>query len=162
MNKALILLGSNEGDRRGFLQNAAQELQCSAGTIQKASLIYESAAWGFTSDTDFLNQALLLDTALQPLPLLQITQAIETHLGRVRKSTEGGYASRCIDIDIMLYGNQIVRASHLEIPHPRWQLRRFALLPMTDIVPEWVHPVFKKTVQELLWECTDRDGATAE
>jgi 2-amino-4-hydroxy-6-hydroxymethyldihydropteridine diphosphokinase len=154
LNKAFILLGSNEGNRRDCLLRAAQALANSAGTIAQASSIYESAPWGFCADTQFLNQALLLMTTLQPLSLLAATQAIESELGRVRTAGKG-YASRCIDIDILFYNNEVVALPQLEIPHPRLHLRRFALLPMAEIAPAFVHPVVQKNMRELLMECED-------
>ena len=148
------MLGGNEGDRRGYLLQAARRLQCRAGAIVRASQIYRSEAWGFAADTDFLNQALLVETGLPPLALLNAALAIETLLGRVRTG-KAGYAPRPIDIDILLYDCQIVSTPELEIPHPRLHLRRFALMPLTEIAPEWMHPVFNKTIQTLLRQCPD-------
>jgi 2-amino-4-hydroxy-6-hydroxymethyldihydropteridine diphosphokinase len=152
----LILLGSNEGNRQGFLQKATQAMAHSAGDIQKASSVYQSESWGFCAEVDFLNQAFLVDTALQPYVLLQTALAIETQLGRARPHN-GGYASRCIDIDILFYDDRIISSHDLEIPHPRLHLRRFALVPTAEIAPDRIHPIFNKNVQALLLEC--RDGA---
>jgi 2-amino-4-hydroxy-6-hydroxymethyldihydropteridine diphosphokinase len=149
----MILLGSNEGNRSECLLSAMQALRGRAGAILQSSRIYESAAWGGAMGGRYLNQALLLATALSPMDLLRDVLAIEAQLGRVRTAVR--YAPRCIDIDILLYEDLVVAMPELELPHPRLHLRRFALLPTVEIAPDWVHPLLHKTMRQLLWECGD-------
>lgn len=153
MIQLYLLLGGNMGDKaRVFLEAKAHLLVC-IGEIQAQSAIYETEPWGFESNDLFWNQALMLSTSLSPDEVLEQTQAIELKLGRIRK--ENQYSSRVIDIDILFYGDTVVKTEKLTIPHPRIQDRKFALVPLVEIAPQLVHPVFQKSMQELLTECTD-------
>jgi 2-amino-4-hydroxy-6-hydroxymethyldihydropteridine diphosphokinase len=155
MSEAIILLGGNQGNRWYFLRQASQALQCCGCAIVKASRIYQTQAWGFAADTFFLNQALLITTELSPYVLLHAALDIELRLGRIRDSNAIGYASRCIDIDILLYDERIVSMPDLQIPHPRMHLRRFALIPAAEIVPHWHHPLLRRSIAQLLAQCAD-------
>jgi 2-amino-4-hydroxy-6-hydroxymethyldihydropteridine diphosphokinase len=153
MSTAFLLLGSNQGDRDDLLRQARTQLQQQAGRIIRQSSLYESEPWGFASPDWFLNQALELETTLEPLPLLAVTQQIETALGRRR--TSGGYASRPIDIDLLLYDDRIIVCAELTIPHPRLHERLFALRPLNEIASALIHPYFKQSIASLVAACTD-------
>ncbi|MDR0729483.1 MAG: 2-amino-4-hydroxy-6-hydroxymethyldihydropteridine diphosphokinase [Prevotellaceae bacterium] len=149
-----LLLGTNQGDRDDMLRQARTQLQQQAGRIIRQSSLYESEPWGFASPDWFLNQALALETALEPLPLLSVMQHIETALGRRRTGSE--YASRPIDIDILLYDDRIIECAELTVPHPRMHERLFALRPLNEIAPTLIHPHFKQSIASLVTACTDR------
>ncbi|MDR0694779.1 MAG: 2-amino-4-hydroxy-6-hydroxymethyldihydropteridine diphosphokinase [Prevotellaceae bacterium] len=151
---ALLLLGGNQGDRADLLRQARGLLAQHAGKIVQQSALYESEPWGFVSPGWFMNQVIEVETALPPLQLLSVTQQIEKNLGR-EKQSGAGYAPRTMDIDILFFGKQIIRAPELIIPHPRLHERLFTLLPLCEIMPDMEHPVLKKTFRTLLQECAD-------
>ncbi len=153
MVKVYLLLGSNEGNRIDWFHKAMAELEQTVGNIVAKSSLYETAAWGKEDQPDFLNMALCIETSLLPEQLLLTTQTIEQHLGRQRTIHWG---QRTLDIDILFYGNEVVDMPNLKIPHPYIQERRFALVPLNEIAPHHVHPVFNKTVSELLGSCSDK------
>jgi len=153
MIKLYILLGGNLGDKQQVFSEARARLSQQAGTITNQSAIYETEPWGFESDDIFWNQVIEISTAFSPETVLQQTQQIERELGRIRKATQ--YVSRIIDIDILFYGDQVIELENLKVPHPRIQERKFALVPLCEIAPELVHPIFQKSIQQLLDECTD-------
>lgn len=154
MNTVFVSLGSNLGDSIQLLKDAQALIEKQAGKVKSASSMYESEPWGFTSPNNFINQVLLFETSIIPSELLGILQRIELGQGRVKFDRQG-YDSRTMDIDILFYNNLIIDNPGLTIPHPRLHLRRFALLPMVEIAPDFVHPVFNKTVSQLLDECGD-------
>ena len=141
-----LLLGSNLGNRKEILDKAIELINDKIGVIISKSKDYETKPWGVTDQPDFLNLAISIYTTLKPLEILQQTQAIENQLGRVRKEKWG---ARLIDIDIMFYGNEIINEPNLKVPHPLMQERDFALIPLAEIAPHFVHPVLGKTVLEL-------------
>jgi len=153
MTKLYILLGGNLGDKKRIFSDVSTLLNERLGKISSQSAIYETEPWGFESPDLFWNQVLELSTNLSPEEVLAQTQQIETELGRIRK--ENQYSSRLIDIDILFYGNQIINQENLTIPHPRIQERKFALIPLCEIAPELIHPVFQKNIRQLLAESTD-------
>jgi 2-amino-4-hydroxy-6-hydroxymethyldihydropteridine diphosphokinase len=134
-------------------------LQRSGVWVEKKSSVYESAPWGFEAAQDFLNMALQVRTSLLPQRLLQAVQQVEQRMGRVH-TAGSGYSSRPIDIDILFYGDKVVHAPLLTIPHPLLHERRFALAPLAELAPEFVHPVLKKTMRELLRDCSDTGSVT--
>lgn len=152
MNKAYLLTGGNLGDREQNLATARFLINEQCGTIVTASSIYETAAWGKTDQPSFLNQALELDTPLNAKQLIRRILKIEKIMGRIRDEK---YGPRLIDIDILLFNNEKHNYQFLKVPHPEMQNRRFALLPLTEIAPEVVHPVMNKTIATLLKECMD-------
>ncbi|OAV75861.1 Bifunctional folate synthesis protein [Bacteroidales bacterium Barb7] len=155
MAKVCIGLGSNKGNKRGNLITAAALLAERAGDVLALSTLYETEPWGFVSENTFLNAALLLDTALFPPALLDLTLCIETEMGRTEK-TGSGYQDRLIDIDILLYNDLVLQTDRLVIPHPLMHCRLFVLEPLAEIVPHTLHPVLHKTVGELCVEsCKD-------
>jgi 2-amino-4-hydroxy-6-hydroxymethyldihydropteridine diphosphokinase len=153
MAKAYLFTGSNVGNRIKNIENAARLISEQAGKIVKASSVYETQAWGSTSQGAFLNQALLIETKLEPKELLKKILGIEQQLGRVRLIK---WEPRIIDIDILLYENIIYSDSDLVIPHPYLPERRFTLTPLVEIARNVIHPVLNKTMQELLTECKDK------
>jgi 2-amino-4-hydroxy-6-hydroxymethyldihydropteridine diphosphokinase len=155
MSIAYLLSGSNQGDRSRNLINAISYINKLAGELIECSPLFESPAWGFDHPTPFLNQALKLKTSLDPEALLQTLLLIEIKCGRVRNNN-GQYAARTLDIDILFYDDSIIETEGLEIPHPRVHLRRFALIPLSAIAPQLIHPGLGKSVQDLLLECPDK------
>lgn len=153
MKKIYLLLGGNLGDKRKVFSDARGLLSQRLGQITSQSAVYETEPWGFESTDLFWNQVLEIDTALSPEEVLRLTQLTELDLGRVRK--ENQYNSRILDIDILFYENQLIETENLVIPHPRIQERKFALIPLCEIAPELMHPVFLKSIRQMLEECTD-------
>ncbi len=152
MNTAYLLIGGNLGNRSAYLQEARHLIQQSCGNIVHYSAIYETAAWGKTDQPSFYNQCLALETALYPEQLMQKLLDIETAMGRKRAEKLG---PRIIDLDILLIDDLILSTQLLQLPHPALPMRRFALLPLSEIAPDLVHPVLKKPITELLADCTD-------
>ncbi len=153
MNNAYLLLGSNEGDRVVWLRRAMELIDEHCGKISARSSIYETAAWGITAQPDFLNMVISLETNLLPALLLHTLLGIENTLGRHRTIKWG---PRTIDIDILLYNSDIVDTPALVIPHPFLQERRFTLEPLAELAPDYVHPLFQKSITVLLAECPDK------
>lgn len=153
-NQALLLLGGNVGNTREVFERARDEISRVAGEILAVSPLYKTEPWGFESPQVFMNQVVSIKPRLAPYALLDALLYIESLMGRQRKSQ--GYESRIIDIDILFYNDQIIQSQTLTIPHPRLHLRNFALYPLSDISPQFVHPVFKKTIAQLKSICTDK------
>ena len=126
-------------------------LQC--GAIINSSSLYETAAWGKTDQPPFLNLALEIQTELTALQLLKKILNIEKQTGRIRKEK---YGPRIIDIDILLFNDQIHNYPLLKIPHPELQNRRFVLVPLAEIASQIIHPVLRKSIAELLAICPDK------
>jgi 2-amino-4-hydroxy-6-hydroxymethyldihydropteridine diphosphokinase len=130
------------------------------GVLLSSSKIYETEPWGFIADNNFLNQVVLIETELEPHVLLKELLSIEAALGRQRNENIKGYSSRPMDLDVLYYGDLIINDEDLILPHPRLHLRRFTLLPLCDVAPDFEHPVFKKTNKNLLEECEDVSEVT--
>ena len=152
MNKAYLLTGGNLGNRLNNLNEARKLIEQHCGKIVQQSSIYETAAWGFKDQPDFYNQALEVATRLSSEELMKTILMVEETMGRKREIKMG---PRIIDIDILLFNDEIIHQPHLTIPHERLHERRFALMPLVEIAPDVIHPVFKKTIKQLLSECTD-------
>lgn len=152
-NTIFILLGSNLGDRKAFLAQARKAIEQQCGKILATSHLYETAPWGFESDDWFFNQVIEIETDYNADQLLEKLLAIETSLGRTRKAAR--YSSRNIDIDLLYFGDQVFNSTKLKVPHPRLHLRKFTLLPLCEIAPEFIHPVLQKSQLELLHQLTD-------
>jgi len=148
-----LLLGSNQGDREYFLNEATQRISQLAGEVIKKSAVYETAAWGLEDQAAFLNQVVQISTPLSPADLLTQINKIEKELGRVR---EVKWAARVIDIDILYYGDVILQTENLVIPHPHLHERRFTLVPLVELAPDFVHPVLQQTNKDLLTTCKDQ------
>ncbi|MEI6062445.1 MAG: 2-amino-4-hydroxy-6-hydroxymethyldihydropteridine diphosphokinase [Bacteroidota bacterium] len=149
-------IGSNQGDRLNCLVKATQLIDLRIGKVLCFSAVYESAPWGFQADTSFLNQVLQVETELDPHLVLSALLDIEKILGRIRAGLE--YSSRIIDIDILFYDELHMEEDILIIPHPRMHLRRFVMEPLASIAPDFLHPILKKPVSELLNILEDTGG----
>lgn len=140
-----------------LIKRATSMVEDDAGKVIQLSSVYESEAWGFKADKKFLNQLILIETPLLPNELLARILRIEEKLGRKRNMNER-YQSRLIDIDILYFNNAIIDLPELTIPHPRMHERRFAMAPLVEIAPQYVHPLLKKTNSELLATVEDSLG----
>jgi len=159
MSVAYLLLGSNQGDKIAILQKAGERLQQLSIAPIVVSSLYESEPWGFEAEEWFLNQAVKIETDLKPHDLLRSILEIERSLGRVRQNGDGriaGYSSRTIDIDILLYENLVSETVDLQLPHPRMHLRRFVLMPLSEVAPGLIHPALNVSIKKLLEECKDK------
>ena len=154
IENAYLLAGTNLGDRLSNLLSARKKITGSIGEIISMSHIYETEPWGFESDNSFYNQAFCIRTDLPVSTILELIHKIEKEAGRTR--TSGRYTDRTLDIDILMFGDKIVKARNLIIPHPFLHLRRFALAPMAEISPDVIHPVFNKSISQLLVNCDDK------
>ena len=149
---AAIALGSNLesrfGDREANLREALRRIG-SLGEVRAVSSFYDTEPVGYLEQPRFLNGALLLETDLDPRTLMRELLAVERAMGRERV---GAIAKgpRVIDLDLLLFGDWVLWAEELILPHPRMEERRFVLEPLAEIAPEWVHPVLGVTVRELL------------
>ena len=153
MNKTYLLLGSNIGDSRLQLSGAIKNIEQKIGNIVRQSKLYNTAAWGDTRQPDFLNQVILVQTALTPLETMQTILAIEKEMGRVRTLKN---APRIIDIDILFFNKVVLDEPMLTLPHPEIQNRRFVLIPLNELAPNLHHPVLGLSIHELLKICPDR------
>ncbi len=153
MVKTYLGLGTNIGDRAENLASARDRLTDQSIDIVSVSPVYITEPWGFKSDNDFYNQVIEIKTGMDAFDLLDLVQDTERQMGRTRIMK--AYTDRVIDIDILFYGNEIVSSKPLIIPHPLLHKRMFVLQPMTDIAPDFVHPVFNKSIAELMDECPD-------
>jgi 2-amino-4-hydroxy-6-hydroxymethyldihydropteridine diphosphokinase len=154
MNTAYLLLGGNVGNTREFITLACSSIEDIVGHITLASSLYESEPWGFSSNQNFINQVVEINTELSAPELLEICKTIEKKLGRETKTTNT-YKSRVVDIDILFFNSTITTLPELTIPHPRLHLRRFTLEPLAEIIPNFIHPVLKLSVKKLLDSCND-------
>lgn len=161
MNRVALLIGGNQGDRRRLIEQATVLIQERIGTVAALSSLYETEPWGdFETEggerkpENFLNQALLVDTSLNAHEILCEALSIEAALGRVRPTTSHPrkYHSRPMDIDLIFFNDEVIDTPDLTIPHPRMHLRRFVLEPLAEIMPDYRHPLLKKTVKEMLHE----------
>jgi 2-amino-4-hydroxy-6-hydroxymethyldihydropteridine diphosphokinase len=153
MNQIYLSLGSNIGDRAQNIAQAIEALPSHGVRLARQSSLYETEPVELRAQDWFLNCVVEVETNLQPQELMQVLLKIERSMGRERTVPKG---PRVIDMDILLFGSATVAESHLEIPHPRMNDRRFVLVPLTEIAPAAVHPVLKKTVQQLFEDALDR------
>jgi 2-amino-4-hydroxy-6-hydroxymethyldihydropteridine diphosphokinase len=150
---AYLSLGSNLGNRQGNLDQALKLLS-ERMRIGKVSSIYDTEAVGPIAQPNFLNLACEVFTRLTPEGLLALAKGIEQKMGRYSRSGE----PRIIDIDIILYGDQVVDTPNLVVPHPLMQERSFVLIPLAEIAPDVVHPVLKKSMKELNKAVKEKQG----
>lgn len=151
--KAFLSLGSNLGDRQTNLRLSIELLERFDLKIIKLSSIYETAAWGLTDQPAFLNQVIEVETEFLPGSLLMLCQEVEAQMGRQRVKKWG---PRNIDVDILIYEDEIMDEDDLMIPHPFMHERRFILVPFCEIAPDLEHPVYDKTIKTLLKDCEDK------
>ncbi|NBA77835.1 2-amino-4-hydroxy-6-hydroxymethyldihydropteridine diphosphokinase [Emticicia sp. ODNR4P] len=148
-----LSLGSNLGNREENLNQAIQLIRQNISTNLSISNIYETEPWGNLNQAGFLNLILKIEnSSFVPHEILEKIQKIENELGRVRVEKWG---ERCIDIDIIYYDDLIIDDARLVIPHPFVQERKFVLVPLADVAPDWVHPILQKTTLQMLQDCPD-------
>lgn len=145
-------LGTNQGNKEENIRGAIEELSHLLGTPTAVATIIETEPWGFQSDNSFLNTVVAFKSTLAPEEILKATQEIERRLGRTKKSIDGCYSDRPIDIDILLYGNRVIESEQLTIPHPLLHKRLFVLQPLAQIAPGLIHPILGKSITRLLKE----------
>ena len=159
MTKEIYLsLGSNLGDPVIHLKEALRHIAEQVGSLVQVSGIYESEPWGFSSDHSFCNCCVSVQTALEPMLVLDTILQIEKRMGRERSSprvAEDGYADRIIDIDLLLFGDMHYDHPRLVLPHPALANRRFVLVPLNEIAPHLVHPVLGISISRMLDLCND-------
>ena len=148
-----LSLGSNKGDKLKTLQNAIHDIAENIGAVQKISSVYKTSSWGYEGE-DFYNICIGVSTYLQPENLLKKLLGIENKYGRQRKKTNG-YSDRKIDIDILLFDNEIIFSKEVTIPHPRMLERKFVLVPLVEIAKNTLHPIEKKQLVSCLNNCSD-------
>ena len=153
-NKVYLQLGSNMGDRNAYLKNTIDFIAEEIGEIRKKSKIYESAPWGVENQNNYLNQALEITTDLSAEEVLEGVLKIEDKIGRVRNEKWG---ERIIDIDLLFFDDLIIEKEGICIPHIHLHNRKFVLIPLNEIVPNFIHPKYNKTIDELLKECKDTE-----
>ncbi len=152
MQNVYLLLGSNLGDSKKYISDSVDIIQKRIGIIIQKSSLYQTESWGNTDQPDFINQVILINSELSPEEVLKEILSIETELGRRRHEKWG---SRIIDIDILFYGDQVVKTDDLTVPHPFLHLRKFTLMPLCEISPELIHPTLNKSASELLRDLDD-------
>jgi 2-amino-4-hydroxy-6-hydroxymethyldihydropteridine diphosphokinase len=151
-NGVYVLLGTNLGDRKTNLTHAKQHISSLVGDIVTQSSIYKTMAWGNVQQPDFYNQVIEISTTLSTEIALLIILRIEHNMGRVRAEK---WCPRIIDIDILLWQDKIIKTDALTIPHPGLPQRSFTLIPLAEIASQFLHTENKKTIAQLLLECTD-------
>jgi len=156
--ESYLSLGSNLGDRLGYLKEGLDLVLTLPDTnLLKISAVYETEPVDFADQPRFLNLAACIHTKLEPHELLHLLKDLERKIGRVHRDR---WSAREIDIDIIFYGDYKIDSDDLIIPHPRAHLRKFVLQPLSEIAPEFRHPVAHKTVEQLLKECVDNSSVT--
>lgn len=157
MANVYIGLGTNLGDKEQNLRDAVHGIEEQIGKVLSLSAFYVTAPWGFASENSFLNAAACVETQLSPLEVLQEAQTIERELGRTKKSVNGAYSDRLIDIDLLLYDDLVLSVTsadgaELNLPHPLMAQRDFVMRPLAEIAPALQHPVLKRTMKEIFDE----------
>lgn len=148
----VLLTGSNIGNSKAFLALAKNFIFKNIGKVHKVSAVYKTAAWGKQDQAPFLNQVIIAKTTLLPQQVLAQIQVVE-NLAQRERTTQ--YAARTLDVDILFYSSQIINETNLIIPHPHIPARRFALQPLVEIMPTYIHPVLQLTMEALLLHCND-------
>ncbi|TXE06720.1 2-amino-4-hydroxy-6-hydroxymethyldihydropteridine diphosphokinase [Algoriphagus aquimarinus] len=150
--KAVLIVGGNKGDRNALLKSAVEAVS-ELGEMTLRSKVYETEAWGGVAKGPFLNQVVEIKTAYSPFELLAFIQQIETTLGRKRDEHWG---DRTMDIDIIFFGDRVIDTPELQVPHPFIAERKFVLVPLAEVLSEFIHPVLGKSSQQMLEECEDK------
>jgi 2-amino-4-hydroxy-6-hydroxymethyldihydropteridine diphosphokinase len=149
-----LCIGGNLGEREANLEEARDFIDFNLGDVIAASAIYESEPWGMTDVPNFLNQVLEIQSELSDKELLEEIAELEEFFGRERSAE--GYVSREMDVDVLFIDQATIETEELRVPHPKMQERRFVLEPLAEIAPDFIHPVLKKSIQELLVSCPDK------
>lgn len=152
MKAAYLLIGGNLGDRLFFLAAAQEKMKQKGIVVSRQSSIYETEPWGISDQPSFLNQVLEVSTILTPKALLDQLLLVEQELGRVRTQKNG---SRTIDIDILYFENEKINLPGLHIPHERIAIRKFVLIPLSELIPDFIDPAVGKSVNSMLQNCQD-------
>ena len=152
MSRIYLGIGSNLGDKEQNIKTAIKLVSERVGTIIIQSSICQTMPWGFHSDNIFFNAAACVETNLTPMQVLSVIKMIEIEMGRTTKSSQGLYADRIIDIDLLFYEDKVINEVMLTVPHPLMQYRMFVLMPMVEIAPDLIHPVLKMPMRELLYQ----------
>jgi len=159
MAELFILLGGNVGDKAKIFEHTIKLIGESIGVITKRSSVYETESWGFEADL-FWNQVIIINTKLNPIEILHLTQSIEVAMGRSKKQAKHNksnhYSDRIIDIDLLFYDQLLLNTPELTIPHSKIGERLFVLVPLNELESEKYHPVLGMTIKELLRICPDR------
>ena len=150
MVRCYILFGSNQGDKNKLLEQACALINKRCGMLVERSSAYTTEPWGFEAEEWFLNELLVVETELEPDNLMDELLKIEKELGRVRHPEKQGYCSRTVDLDILYYGDKIINTEKVTVPHPRLHLRKFALMPLCEVIPDFLHPIFNLSQTQLL------------
>jgi len=153
MVEVYLLLGGNLGNRFQLQDIARDLIHSQIGRVDNESSFYETEPWGFTHEQNFLNKVVKISTLLKPEEVLDKIHEIESHLGRIRKKEQ--YSERTIDIDILFYGSEIIETERLNIPHLQFPNRKFAIAPMKEIAPNYIHPGLSKNITEIDTACKD-------
>ena len=153
MNKLILSLGGNKGNVKRTFINVEKDISNEIGKILKSSSSYKTAAWGNTKQPDFLNKVIEVATDLSVEDCLHNLLLIEKKWGRIR--TNKKWESRTIDIDILFYNELILNKEELIVPHPHLQNRKFVLIPLVEILPDYNHPLLNKSLKTLLDKCVD-------
>ncbi len=140
------------GDSVQYLQQATKQIEENTGYIIRKSGIYKTAPWGNEHQDDYLNQALEIETELDAFSLLDMLLDIEKHAGRIREQKN---APRTLDIDILFFNDEMIDTEKLILPHPRLHERNFVLVPLLEIIPDFIHPKLHTTIRELHEKCID-------
>ncbi len=153
MEQIFLGLGTNVNPKEAYLLEAKAYIEEEIGPIIKVSSLYETAAWGKTDQSDFMNQVIKVQSQLSPIALLDTVLAIEKKMGRVRIEK---WAERIIDIDLLLYGQEMIQEARLVVPHPFISVRNFVLAPLVEIAPDFIHPVAQVSIAALYQQCPDQ------
>ena len=156
-HRVVLSFGGNLDNTLYCFEKATKKIKKKIGKVEITSSIYSTQAWKMEKDTpDFLNKVVVVLTDLKPKELLKATQKIEKKLGRKTKSINQNYNNRPIDIDLLFIDDRIIYKKKLVIPHQLLHTRKFILKPLSEIIPDYIHPVIKKTIKKLLLSCDDK------
>lgn len=159
MNRVHFNIGSNLGDRLANIGMAVALLEKAIGIPAALSTPFVSPAWGYDSDNEFINVGVNFSTVLSPAALLNIARRIELEIDPQgsHRTASGAYADRIIDIDLICYGSTVSHNDPL-LPHPRLHLREFVLVPLMELMPDWVHPHTGRSAKEMLEALHTKNG----
>lgn len=156
MNRVLLCIGGNEGEREGNLEEARMFISFNMGNVLKVSEVVETEAWGMPEGTEpFLNQLVEIETKLTLEKLSEEILELEEYYGRTRK--EGVYLDREMDVDVIFFNDEIVSEGKIIVPHQRMHLREFILKPLAATWPDWIHPEMKMNASQLLAELNKKE-----